>query len=160
MYCSRGSGRRRVRGEGRRERGRGGRRLLNWRRGMQGRIGGRGHSATCGRENEEERGVLRRGRGSSSGRRCCGATVEGDGARLTRRELLTGGAERKQGRAAVAGCGRVRQRGKKNEVGSARMNSDYFYFCQIYFKLVRFVLTKRWTYQAPKILNKIWLERA
>jgi hypothetical protein len=78
---------------------------------MQGRSGGRGHSATCGRENEEERGVLRRGRGSSSGRRCCGATAEGDGARLTRRELLTGGAERKQGRAAVAGCGRVRQRG-------------------------------------------------
>jgi hypothetical protein len=35
-----------------------------------------------------------------------------------------------------------------------------FRFIRKNFKLDRFVLFKRWTYQAPKIPNKIWLERA
>jgi hypothetical protein len=34
-----------------------------------------------------------------------------------------------------------------------------FLFIQINFKLFRTILSKRKTYQAPKILNKIWMER-
>jgi hypothetical protein len=47
---------------------------------------------------------------------------------------------------------------EKKRSGPSSDEQWHFRFIQKNFKLVRFVLTKRWTYLAPKILNKIWLE--
>jgi hypothetical protein len=47
----------------------------------------------------------------------------------------------------------------KKENGSCPKEQEDFLFIQIEFKQVRMVLIKRWTYPAPKIPTKIFLER-
>jgi hypothetical protein len=49
---------------------------------------------------------------------------------------------------------------EKKWSGSNPDEQWHFLFIEKNFKLVRFILTKWWTYQALKILNKIWLESA
>jgi hypothetical protein len=49
---------------------------------------------------------------------------------------------------------------EKKWSGSNLDEQWHFLFIEKNFKLVRFILTKWWTYQALKILHKIWLESA
>jgi hypothetical protein len=46
---------------------------------------------------------------------------------------------------------------KRGNGPSPKEQEDFLFF-QIEFKQVQTVLIKRWTYQAQKIPNKIWLE--
>jgi hypothetical protein len=69
---------------------------------------------------------------------------------------------------ALTGSGRERERerrraGHVGRPGGKRSvpipkEQENFQFIQINFKLVQFVLIKRWTYLALKIRNKIWME--
>jgi hypothetical protein len=99
----------------------GGLRLLKALRARGGEGKGGGGSARCrvGAREGAERGPTQRSTAWSGQqwppaigreRRRCGAIGEGGGARLTRREWLTSGAERRRARWAAAGCERMRRK--------------------------------------------------
>jgi hypothetical protein len=156
--------------------------------GTEGCRWGSGDVADAWRERGTSRGVLadrraratctmrallaeQRGRGEADG--WAAATVSGDGVADERGP--SGSRRGREGRGAdrrdqpVSGRGWRRDRGRrrarmgrpvKERVGRAQMNSRISDLFKLVFKQVQTNLIIRWTYQAPKIPIKIWIERA
>jgi hypothetical protein len=87
-----------------------------------------------------------------------GPSGSGRGWGADRRDWPVSGRERRRGD-GLRGV-HVGQSGKER-VGRAQMNSRILdLFKSVFFKQVQTNLIKKWTYQAPNIPNKIWIERA
>jgi hypothetical protein len=135
-----------------------GRCLLKRRRGEAGEGGGGPKVSVRAGARE----AMRRGARSSGGQRGQPATARPWRAWAARHDPNRGapGPLTHGPRPVVGGRERGEARGPAREKrsGPSPNEQESFRFIQLNFKQVQIVLIKRWTYQAPKIPNKIWLE--